>query len=139
MHCPKLLVDLFSVPEIVEAALAFPTALVADDTVTAGTAVAVVLILVSSLLPAAFPTIAAIVPILGKEAVSVETAEASARKESGIGRGGGPMAAAEVKRSVSFCIIPRKSSCWTQIRRLTVSSRPGHTTECFDFCTCVVE
>mmetsp|Transcript_26645 Transcript_26645/g.62584 ORF Transcript_26645/g.62584 Transcript_26645/m.62584 type:complete len:255 (+) Transcript_26645:555-1319(+) len=71
-------------------------------------------------------------PIFGSESVSVDTAEASALKLRGMGRGGRAMAAADVKRSVSFWIMVRSRACWSWIRRRTTSSRPGLSLECFD-------
>jgi len=72
------------------------------------------------------------VPILGRDSVSVETAEASALKLRGMGRGGGPIAAADVKRSVSFWIMARSRACWSLIRHRTTSSRPGLSLGCLD-------
>lgn len=73
-----------------------------------------------------------LVPILGRDAVSVDTAEASALKERGIGRGGGPIAAADVKRSVSFRIIARNRACWSEISRATIRFRSGGRRECLE-------
>jgi len=72
-----------------------------------------------------FVVVVVVPPSLGRDAVSVDTAVASARKERGRGCcGGGPITAADVNRSVSFWIIPRRSSCWSQMRRRTISSIP---------------
>jgi len=89
-----------------------------DSVPVVGDAIAIVI-------DSVFVFVVVVPPSLGRDAVSVDTAVASARKERGRGCcGGGPITAADVNRSVSFWIMPRRSSCWSQMRRRTISSIP---------------